>query len=882
MPAPVTRLSLLPVDEDTDDLANEDERSLGALLRRYRSAARLSQQALAERAGLSAHAITALERGARRAAYPATVRALATALGLSGAQRATLEAAVPRSRKSRAAVSAPEAPAPVPLPLLPTRLLGRAQELATVHELLGADAVRLLTLTGPAGVGKTRLALEVASELQDAFPDGVYFVDLAPLRDPALLLPTIARALAVFERGGASPLAGLQAHLKERELLLVLDNFEQVRAAAPQVAELLTECPSVKILVTSRTRLRLRWEHALPLAPLPVPDPDAPPTVEVLAALPAVRLFVERARASNLAFALTPQNAAAVAALCRHLQGLPLALELAAARANVLTPAEMLAWVEQRPLMLSWDSPDLPARQQSLRAALEWSYTLLAPAEQALLRRLAVFPDGWTLEAAAAVAQEALGLDPLGGVSALVDASLVCAGPGEDGAPRFQLLGATREFAAEQLAASGELDTVRRQHAAYYVALAEGAASALGGAQQETWFHRLQQEHDNLRLALGWAAEHGDAETELRLAGSLAYFWWVYGYLREGWAWLEDALAQWPVRDDALRLRALEGAGLLAAQLGEDAAATARLEEALALARALGDARHVTSVLGVVTLLACLQGQSERWPALAAELDAARPAGEPGNLFLALHGLGLLAHEAGDQAAATAYLEEALARHQRVGDQSGVAAALATRAAVAQAQGERARAADLIREALELARAGVHPVATAWCAHVAVHLSAERAPAAVLGRLLGGVDAQRATASLRLSPYQRARYDRLATTVRAAVGEDAFAAGWAGGRALTRAGLVEAALAALEFPGPAEDGTGMQPPQRKPRARDLLSPREQEVLALVAAGLTNEEIAGRLIISPSTARYHVASLLNKLGAGNRTQAVAHAAHQNLL
>src|SRR5262249_11345778 len=346
----------------------------------------------------------------------------------------------------------------------------------------------------------------------------------------------------------------LQAHLKERQLLLVLDNFEQVLAAAPRVAELLTACPGLKVLVTSRTRLRLRWEHTLPLLPLAGPDPERPTTVQALEAVPARALFVERAQASDPDFRLTPENASAVAALCRHLEGLPLALELAAARANVLAPADMLGWAEQRLPVLSWDAPDLPERQQSLRAALAWGYALLAPAEQALFRRLAVFPDGWTLEAATAVAQpEELGLEPLGGVSALADASLVWASQRADGALRFHLLEALREFAAEQLEASGEREAIRRQHAAYYLALAERAAPALKGPEQDVWFRRLQQEHDNLRSALEWAAQHDEAEIELRLAGSLANFWWAYGYLPEGRAWLEDALARSPERRDALR-----------------------------------------------------------------------------------------------------------------------------------------------------------------------------------------------------------------------------------------------------------------------------------------------------------------------------------------
>jgi non-specific serine/threonine protein kinase len=467
-------------------------------------------------------------------------------------------------------------------------------------------------------------------------------------------------------------------------------------------------------------------------------------------------------------------------------------------------------------------------------------------------------------------------------VSALVDASLVSAAPGEDGAPRFHLLGAAREFAWERLAARGEQETVRCQHAAYYCTLAERAALALGGPEQEAWFHRLQREHENLRLALGWAAEHDDAETELRLAGSLAYFWWSYSYLREGWAWLEDALARCPDRADGLRIKALEGAGLLAAWLGEDAAATARLEEALVLARALGDARYVTSVLGAAALLACLQGQSARWPALAAELEATRPAGEACSFSLTLHFLGLVAHDAGDQSAATAYVEEALVRLRRVGDQSGVIAALATLAAVADAQGEDARAAALIGESLEIARHGGSAVAAAWCAHVAVRVSAERAPAAVLARLLGGVDGLGAAASLRLSPHQQARHDQLAASVQLAVGEEVFAGAWAEGRRMTRAEFVQAALATLEPARSPAAIARVQAPTELHRPGGLLSAREQEVLVLVAEGLTNLEIAERLVISLSTARYHVTSLLNKLGAANRTQAVSHARNRGLL
>jgi non-specific serine/threonine protein kinase len=673
----------------------------------------------------------------------------------------------------------------------------------------------------------------------------------------------------------------LQAYLHQQQLLLVLDNFEQVLAAAPQLAELLAACSGLKLLVTSRTRLRLRWEHTLPLAPLAVPDPEAPPTVEALATMPAVALFVERARASSPSFALTAVNAPAVATLCRHLDGLPLALELAAARVNVLTPTEMLAWAERRLPVLGWDARDLPPRQRSLRATLAWSYELLPTAEQTLFRRLAAFAGTWTREAAEAVTGlQELGLDPLDSLTRLSDASLIQVRQGEGEEPRFSLLEMVREFAAEKLQASGERAALERRHAAYYLGLAERAAPALEGPEQRVWFHRLEQEHANLRAALGWSANEGAAESELRLAGSLAYFWWQSGCWQEGQAWLEDALARHPDRRDALRQRALEGLGLLTAHLGQYDVGTARLEEAVALAQDLGDGPGLVRALGTLSLLAYLQGQTARWPSLAAEPDAACSGADPRTLSFALTGLGLLAHEAGEQVRATSYLEEALAMSQRAGNESGMASALGGLVLVAQAQGDWARAVRLLTEGLQLARELGYPRGLARYAHVVVGVSAAWAPAPVLARLLGAADAQRARASFPLSPRHQAAYDQLVAAVRGNLGDEAFAASWAAGCALSVDQIVEEALALLEVP-PTEDD-GLESPPQAPRAKGLLSPREQEVLELVAEGLTNKQIAERLVISQSTAKYHLTSLLNKLGADNRTQAVAHATQQGLV
>jgi predicted ATPase len=549
------------------------------------------------------------------------VRALIAALGLSGAERTALEATVTRSRAPQPTTHGDREPLPAPLPLSPTPLVDRAEEIARAQELLRSDGVRLLTLTGPAGVGKTRLALQVARGLRLAFPDGVWFVDLSSLQDPALVLAAIAEALHVQVRERRALPDALGAALGERQVLLVLDNFEPVLAAAPQVAGVLGACPGVKLLVTSRVRLRLLWEHTLPVGPLPIPGEDEPHTLETLAEVPAVACFVERAQAANPAFALTAENAPAVAALCRHLDGLPLALELAAARANMLTPAAMLQWVEHRLPALGWDAQDRPARHQSLGAALDGSYGLLSEADQALFRRLAVFAGVWTPAAAAAVAQlDGPTADPVEAIGRLVDASLVQVSGDAAGSPQFRLLETVREYAAEHLDACGEREAAERSHAAYFLALAEQAEPHLKGPDQVAWYRRLLRKQDNFRAALAWAAAHDETETELRLVAALAYFWWAGGGLHEARQWFEHALARSEGRRDPLRGKVLAGAGLAAAYLQDFAGANARLEEAQTIAREAGDPHGAIQALTHLAIAAWLEGRPERLQGLTAEL----------------------------------------------------------------------------------------------------------------------------------------------------------------------------------------------------------------------------------------------------------------------
>jgi DNA-binding CsgD family transcriptional regulator/tetratricopeptide (TPR) repeat protein len=402
------------------------------------------------------------------------------------------------------------------------------------------------------------------------------------------------------------------------------------------------------------------------------------------------------------------------------------------------------------------------------------------------------------------------------------------------------------------------------------------------GAEQGACLSRLQREHDNLRAALGWTAQHGEAESELRLAGGLAYFWWTGGYLREGRYWLEDAVARCPDRRDGLRLRALEGLGWVTAYLGDYVAAAGWLEEALALARALGDRRSVTHVLATLIVTSYWQGHADRWPALAAELEASRQAGDTGNLHWALDALGMFALEAGDQAAATAYFEDALAVRQRTGDQAGIASVLACLGLVAQAQGDPIRAADLAAEGLRRAREWEHPLIVAWCSHVAVCVAADWVPAAGLARLLGAADSLAAMVSLRVGPRQRARYDQLGATVRAALGEPAFTVEWAQGRSMTPDECQAASLGALESGAAEEAPLRRQTAPAPPDTSRVLSPREREVLRLVAQGLSDRAIAQALIISENTAKFHLKSIFRKLGARTRAQAAALAAERGLL
>src|SRR6266568_5059015 len=815
----------------------------------------------------------------------------------------------------------------LPLPL--TTLIGREQERAALCTLLQGSEVRLLTLTGTAGVGKTRLALEVARELVHDFADGVYFISLAPLSDPAFVMPTIAHSMGLMESGSQSLLDLLRTSLHAKHRLLLLDNFEHVLTAATLLAELLEACPALKLLVTSREVLRLRGEHQFAVLPLALPDPKRLPDDRSLAHVPAVDLFLQRAQATRADFHVTADNAATIAEICLRLDGLPLAIELAAARVKLLAPQALLARLDRRLPVLTEGARDLPLRQRTLRNTLAWSYSLLTQEEQHLFQRMSVFAGGATLAAVEAVC-EALG-DELGrvfdGVASLLDKSLVQQPAQGEEEPRLLLLETIREYGLDRLASGGEAHATRQAHAAYYLRLSEQAEPQLDGHEQLGWFQRLEREHDNLRAALTFLVEQGSAgqskELALRLAGALWRFWLVHGHVSEGRNFLERALDGSEQGGSAWRAKALLGVGALATsqddsgqaevlcgeglalyrELGDRrgsalclamlgymammrstyAQARTRLEESLLLSRERGDVQnHAQSLaqLGHVLLfqgeLARAQARLEEGLVISRNVGYKRAIGQSSNL------LGMVTWLQGDVARACSLLEESLVVFTEAGERGRTASVYRSQGLIALGQGDAAAARARLEESLQISLELDHKGSIAQGLEGVAAVMAAQGEGVAAVWCLSAAQRLRETIGMSLPSLLQALHEVTLASVRTHLGEQAVARAWEEGRSMTpEHALTTQGHVTLLQPLPPAPAPTPQPQPAAP-SPDGLTAREVEVLRLLAQGLTSAQMAEQLVIGVVTVNFHVRSIYSKLGVTSRAAATRYALEHHLV
>jgi predicted ATPase/class 3 adenylate cyclase len=662
---------------------------------------------------------------------------------------------------------------PTNLPRQPTPFLGREQAVNELAALLSRDDVQLVTLTGPGGTGKTRLALQAAAEVLNQFPEGVWFVDLAPLTDPALVASAIASVVGVRSDGAGATSDALASFLRAKQMLLVLDNFEHLLGGAPVVGELLCVCPNLTVLATSRAPLRLRAEREVPVPPLAVPDPARHEPLERLTQYEAVRLFIERALAAKPDFAVNHENAPAVAEICARLDGLPLAIELAAARVRMLPPQALLRRLEHRLSLLTSGARDAPQQQRTLRDAIAWSYDLLAADEQTLFRRLGIFAGGCTLEMAEAVVDPDGSLDVFTGLASLIEESLLRQVARAEDEPRFRMMETIREFALEQLATSGELREVRNRLAAWYLQQTEESIAAFETRFVVEAVERLEADYPNLIASLEWLEHTNESEDFLRLAGAVGDFWYLTGRLGEGRAWLERALAAAPKAMIAARVWALYAAGHLAHRFAEDEVATARLHESVALARQLGLPRHEGGALLFLGVMDEDRGNyddAERHLLAGGEMFERSDGHRPN---IATFHLGVVAYGKGELDRARQLWEDALAASLATNEAVVATWCLQYLGLLAAECGQPSAAANSIRRSVALGHTVAHRHHQGRLLNILAVLASFRGMGDIAARLQGAAAAQEGYGDRAELP-ERLTFESTEAQLRVALGEEGY------------------------------------------------------------------------------------------------------------
>ncbi|CAN5163529.1 BTAD domain-containing putative transcriptional regulator [soil metagenome] len=776
--------------------------TFGERLRNLRESAGLTQEELAAKAGMTAKGVSAIERGERKRPYPHTVRSLAEALELTDEKRAALLDAMPSRHQRNSdpapiAASAPETLASN-LPAPTTPFLGRERELKEIGNLLARSETRLLTLTGVGGMGKTRLALEAARQMEKNLPDGVAFVALAPLGDAALVAPTIAQSLGLKDTARLAPLDTIRDFLRGKKMLLVLDNFEHVLQATPDVAALIEGCPDLKILVTSRASLRIRSEQEYPVPPLGLPPSTVSTNPEDVLSSSSGYLFVERAQAASPAFTVTGENAGAVAAICWRLDGLPLALELAAARARFLDPASLLERLD-RALSGGW-ARDLPERQRTMRAALDWSYDLLSEEEKALFRRLSVFAGGFTLEAAEEVGTAQIDheaddvLDLLG---RLVEQSLVLA-EASAGEMRYRMLEPVRQYAMERLNESDEeRDRAVGRHKEHYLALAERAESGIKGWDQVSWLDRLEAENDNLRAVIGRSVEAGDIETASRVGWDIVMYWVMRARHSEGRRLMEQALDRAADAPTGMRARMSWALSVCIYGSGENERLRDISEEGIGLARQAGDEHAEANLVGIAGFAALQLGDLERATRLLEEsLELCQRLGLEWNTAQILTHLSVPYTTQGDLERGAAYAREALEITQRIGDRLAGEMSLYILAQAAWTAGDGEEASRYFRRSLAVGHEFRDVVNSAYGIIAVAVVERGRDEPRRTARMLGAAEAMLERVGVPLYAQVDDQFHLDAErTAREELGEEAWTTAWNEGRSMD---LDQAVAYALE------------------------------------------------------------------------------------